>query len=282
MRSVAFSLLVAAAAVPFAFACGGPPAPQPPQTETSAAPLASNAPVATTEPTSSAAPDPRAQPWNPPDGADDDQVMQSCEPIVQVFKRAKIQSADEARALLADMEKDPPPIPSAQWSWCKERIAAIIDRKAKAEAAGTPEGREEAEAKNALGQIAKDMAVAFEREELAPGPLKPGARTNIVKKLCPSAKPIPAKLDAVTDKTYQSKSDEWNKDKGWFCLKFEINQPQAWQYEVKADAKSFTVFARRMEKGTLVEYSLPGKIEPKTNELQVAPQIAEKRTPAKK
>lgn len=272
MRPLALS--VAALAV----ACGGStPAPQPP-TDVHPAPSASSAPVASSEP--APPPDPRAQPWTPPDSTNDEQVKETCEPIIKVFERAKIQNLEEARALLADMEKDPPPIPSAQWAWCKDRLTAILDRKAKSDAP-PPRPSEEAEAYNALGQIAKDMAAAYERETLAPGPVKPNQTATVVRKLCPSAKPVPAKLDDVTDKKYQSKRDEWHNDKGWACLKFDLDLPQLWQYEVKADATKFTAIARRKSKGELIELSIGGKVDAKAQVLSIDSKISESKKPAK-
>lgn len=261
---------VLSVAAPFAFACAASPAPAPPASVTLPPPSAST----TAAPSPSA--DPRAQPWSPPNGTSDDTVVEACAPIVDVLRHVK--TAAEARAGLADMEKAPPPLPAAQWTWCREQLARIIDRKAKAEASGTPEGAVEAEAKNMIGSIAKGMAAAYERETLPP----PGAtHTGVVRALCPSAKPVPATIDRVAEKKYQSAPGDWSKDKGWSCLKFEIDSPQWWQYEVKADAKTFTVFARRKQGSEIVEMSLAGMIDAASGDLRIADSIVELRKPAK-
>jgi type IV pilus assembly protein PilA len=87
-----------------------------------------------------------------------------------------------------------------------------------------------AEARNTLGQLAKDAAEAYERDG----------------KLCPSASsPIPAVVPHAAK--YQSAPAEWEGDKsanaGFACLRFSMSSPQYFQYDYKATSAGFTVTA---------------------------------------
>jgi type IV pilus assembly protein PilA len=98
-----------------------------------------------------------------------------------------------------------------------------------------------AEAKNSLGQIAKDAVTAYEGEALSPD-------GNVKRRLCPSASaPVPADRNAVSGKKYQSSAAEWQKDldknAGFACLKFEMSSPQYFQYEYEASDTGFVVRA---------------------------------------
>jgi type IV pilus assembly protein PilA len=96
-----------------------------------------------------------------------------------------------------------------------------------------------AEAKNVLGQLSKDAMIAYEGES----PDEPGKR-----RVCPSASaPVPADRNAVSGKKYQSSASDWQTDlsanKGFACLKFEMNSPQYYQYEYEATATGFVARA---------------------------------------
>ena len=168
--------------------------------------------------------------------------------------------------MLDEMIKSPPPIPKAQFEWCRDQISRMIDT-------ATVKMRD-AEGKNALGQIAKDMITAYEREQMS----TPGSK-GVVRKLCPSAKPVPTKLGESGVK-YQSTPADWSKDPGWSCLKFSFDQPQLFQYEVKTvPGKGFVAYARRKDGKDVLELSIHGDI--KKDVVEMAPTIDEKRTPAK-
>lgn len=85
------------------------------------------------------------------------------------------------------------------------------------------------EARNALGQVSKDVATAFLRETMAGATLSLGttaAKSNV---LCTSGDPVPASITAVQGKKYQSNPTEW--DSGWTCLRFSMTDPQYYQYQ---------------------------------------------------
>lgn len=88
-----------------------------------------------------------------------------------------------------------------------------------------------AEARNTVGQIARDYVSWWEQEDG-----KPRARKKLV-----SFPPVPRTVPRGVK--YASKPSDW---KPWDRLKFSIDQPQYYQYEVKAapDGESATVIAR--------------------------------------
>jgi type IV pilus assembly protein PilA len=95
-----------------------------------------------------------------------------------------------------------------------------------------------AEARNTLGQIAKDAAVAYENEGVTPG-----------HHLCPSASsPVPANKNDVSGKKYMSTQSEWDVDRsrnaGFACLRFSMETPQYYQYNYASAVNEFTATAR--------------------------------------
>ena len=88
-----------------------------------------------------------------------------------------------------------------------------------------------AEARNSLGAIAKDAAMAFERE-----PASSGATLH---RLCPSAsRSVPDSVVKVSGKKYLSSAAEWQVDAtrhaGFACLGFSLASPQYYLYTYKA------------------------------------------------
>ena len=85
-----------------------------------------------------------------------------------------------------------------------------------------------AEARNAVGMISKDAVSAYERELLVGG--------RPLHQLCASAS-APVPLVVPRANKYQSASSDWQMDRvanaGFYCLKFEISQPQYYQYDYK-------------------------------------------------
>ena len=93
-----------------------------------------------------------------------------------------------------------------------------------------------AEARNNVGQMAKDATSAYDREHLAPGAVRTtGADTAVLRSLCASAtRSVPATASAIRGKKYQSSPSDWATDEatnaGFSCLKFTIDSPQYFMY----------------------------------------------------
>jgi len=95
-----------------------------------------------------------------------------------------------------------------------------------------------AEARNSLGQIAKDAATALEREKGNSALVSPGNVSALMRALCAStAANIPASVPA--GQKYQAKSAEWtagDSRTGWQCLKFVMDEPQYYSYGYTASS----------------------------------------------
>jgi hypothetical protein len=87
-----------------------------------------------------------------------------------------------------------------------------------------------AEALNNIGQISKNMTMDWERETLTP------ARPKKLRSFPPVPKTVPRGVK------YVSEPDDW---KAWAPLRFTIDQPQYYQYEVRAapDGQSADIIA---------------------------------------
>ena len=85
-----------------------------------------------------------------------------------------------------------------------------------------------AEARDALGRMAKDAVTAYQKETMAPTVLSAGGVTAIAHQLCESAAAVPATVPAGAK--YQSQPSDWA-GAGWSCLKFTMNEPQYYQYD---------------------------------------------------
>lgn len=89
----------------------------------------------------------------------------------------------------------------------------------------------QAEARNSLGQIAKDASAAYERESLTPG--TPDG-------LCASAsQSVPATASMIKGVKYQSAASDWEVDAsrphaGFACLGFSLDMPQYYMYSYRA------------------------------------------------
>jgi type IV pilus assembly protein PilA len=92
-----------------------------------------------------------------------------------------------------------------------------------------------AEARTAIGRIAKDSQVAYERENMAGAVLALKDTVDIAHTLCPAGAKIPSSDADVQNKKYQSDPGEWN-GTGWSCLKFSMSDPQYFQYEFLSTA----------------------------------------------
>lgn len=89
-----------------------------------------------------------------------------------------------------------------------------------------------AEARNALGQIAKDAATAYDPK----------------RGFCPSdTRPVPASISSVSGIKYQSAPADWEVDHaqnaGFACLKFSMDMPQYFQYSYTGSKNAFEAVA---------------------------------------
>jgi type IV pilus assembly protein PilA len=96
-----------------------------------------------------------------------------------------------------------------------------------------------AEARNSLGQMAKDAAAAAEREKGTTAILTAGASSTLMRSFCGSASSVPAAIP--TGQKYQSTKADWNSgdaQNGWQCVKFSMEEPQYYQYGYAASSTS--------------------------------------------
>lgn len=96
-----------------------------------------------------------------------------------------------------------------------------------------------AEARTALGRMAKDSQSAFERETMTQAIVGLGDKADIARGLCPTSASVPAALADVSNGKYQSDPDEW-KTTGWDCLKFTMSDPQYFQYTYESSGTAGT------------------------------------------
>ena len=107
-----------------------------------------------------------------------------------------------------------------------------------------------AEARNSLGQLAKDAATAVEREKGTTALLAAGGVSSLMRSFCASAGKIPTAATSISGQKYQSTKEDWNAGDaitGWQCLKFSLEEPQYYQYNytavTDANAGGFTAQA---------------------------------------
>jgi type IV pilus assembly protein PilA len=95
-----------------------------------------------------------------------------------------------------------------------------------------------AEARNSVGQMAKDAKAAFERESMTSTVLTAGTSAGLSNNLCTTSTThatVPGAVTAVSGKKYQSQPSDWNSDQGapgvgWACLRFSVSDPQYYMY----------------------------------------------------
>jgi type IV pilus assembly protein PilA len=149
-----------------------------------------------------------------------------------------------------------------------------------------------AEARNAIGQIGKDAATAYEKDSMPGTMLPPGATAAISRTLCIAATgPVPIAIASVSGKKYMSKSApiaaDWDLDmpnahKGFYCLKYAMDMPQYYMYNYTAakgdgsNTDTFTAVANGdlNGDGTTSTFSLVGGVTPSFT-LNIAPNITE-------
>jgi type IV pilus assembly protein PilA len=145
-----------------------------------------------------------------------------------------------------------------------------------------------AEARNALGQIAKDAAMAYEAGDETLAPSNPAAgHGKSAHRLCPTASaPVPASIALVRGRKYQSSPSDWEADKatnaGFYCLKFSMDMPQYYQYSYTSrgvaspgDGFAGTAHGDLNGDGVTSEFTIMGQIGP-GGALSIAPNLLEK------
>jgi type IV pilus assembly protein PilA len=96
-----------------------------------------------------------------------------------------------------------------------------------------------AEARNSLGQLAKDAATAVEREKGTSAYIAPGSTSALMRSFCDVASQVPATSSTVSGQKYQSSKADWTSGSstgGWQCLKFSLEEPQYYAYTYTAAA----------------------------------------------
>jgi type IV pilus assembly protein PilA len=145
-----------------------------------------------------------------------------------------------------------------------------------------------AEARNAVGQMAKDAAAQYEKESMQNTVLGKGQSAAMSRQLCGSAsQSVPSAAGAIAGKKYQSSTKDWTVDaagnSGFACLKFSIDQAQYYMYSYTAagsssPGSSFTATAQGdlNGDGVLSLFSVTGAIN-SSYALNVAPNMVEVR-----
>jgi type IV pilus assembly protein PilA len=145
-----------------------------------------------------------------------------------------------------------------------------------------------AEARNSVGQIAKDAAAQYEKESMTSAVLGKGTSAALSRQLCGSAsQTVPTAAGAIKGQKYQSSTKDWNVDaagnSGFSCLKFSIDQAQYYMYNYTAagsssPGSSFTATAQGdlNGDGVLSLFSVTGSIN-SSYVLNVSPNMLEVR-----
>jgi type IV pilus assembly protein PilA len=143
-----------------------------------------------------------------------------------------------------------------------------------------------AEARNSLGQLAKDAAAEFEKESMPGTILATGTSAANSRQLCKAASlSVPAAAAAIAGKKYQSSTAEWNVDaagnSGFACLKFSMDQPQYYMYMYTAtvtgnagDSFLGTANGDLNGDGVLSTFSITGSVN-SSFALNIAPNMLE-------
>lgn len=145
-----------------------------------------------------------------------------------------------------------------------------------------------AEARNSIGQMAKDASTAYNREGMAGTVLGMGTSTGVSNHLCGSATSVPSTKDDIKGQKYQSKPTEWqsgDQNNGWQCLRFSMQDPQYFMYKYTSTGSAGAVndtFDAEADgdldgDGTTSAFELKGQIQSDSNNLVVtiAPNIIE-------
>jgi type IV pilus assembly protein PilA len=137
-----------------------------------------------------------------------------------------------------------------------------------------------AEARNSVGQMAKDAKTAFERESMAATILPVGGSTALVNNLCSDAVSVPSDIGKVKGTKYQSSTQEWmgtgDPTMGFQCLHFGLSDPQYYLYDYKGTTGANGTFDAIAEgdlngDGVTSTFVLRGKVEPSSKTVLVSP-----------
>ncbi len=129
-----------------------------------------------------------------------------------------------------------------------------------------------AEARNAIGRIAKDASSSYNREGMPAGVLALGGQAASSNAICTTAATtVPAAATGIKGTKFQSSPAEWAKGSqtaGWACLKFSMQDPQYFMYGYSAVGSSalgdsFTATANGdlNGDGVLSVFSMTGSIQ---------------------
>jgi type IV pilus assembly protein PilA len=98
-----------------------------------------------------------------------------------------------------------------------------------------------AEARNSLGQLAKDAAAAVEREKGTTAILGAGSTSSLMRQFCNSSTMVPSSTTYIQGQKYQSMKSDWatgDAVTGWTCLKFTLEEPQYYAYSYNCTGTS--------------------------------------------
>jgi hypothetical protein len=103
-----------------------------------------------------------------------------------------------------------------------------------------------AEARSTVNMIAVDAETAFDKPAYGGYGTYGAYGGGSSHKLCPSAsRPVPASITEVRGKKYASGASDWDVDRvangGFYCLKFEMWEPQYYQYDYRVTGPGFRV-----------------------------------------
>ncbi len=154
-----------------------------------------------------------------------------------------------------------------------------------------------AEARNSLGQIAKDSSAAYAREGMAGDVLGLGKAAEVSNRLCESAaNTVPTGKADIQGKKYQSDPGDWTpaadkakagqRAKGFPCLRFSMKDPQYFMYGYAntgqtgqaGDVFTATANGDLNGDGVLSTFTIEGKIQKGGTgglEVTLAPNIVE-------
>jgi type IV pilus assembly protein PilA len=123
-----------------------------------------------------------------------------------------------------------------------------------------------AEARMAVGRIAKDASAAYNKENMGVSVLALGSVTSLSNALCGSAShTVPSGPGSIAGKKYQSSPAEWDGDQsnGWACLHFSMQDPQYFMYNYTAGSSSFLAIANGNLNGdnSLSTFRLAGAVQ---------------------
>ena len=147
-----------------------------------------------------------------------------------------------------------------------------------------------AEARNSLGQMAKDQSAEFEKESMTATVLAPAAVAGLSRSLClaPSAS-VPAAATSIKGQKYQADQAagaDWSKDQGtaltgFACLNFLMDSPQYYMYNFASTTPTLaggtwvaTANGDLNGDAVLSTFSISGLIQPSMS-FAVAPNMSE-------